>query len=110
MRHATFPKVLLSLALSLLIAGCGDKPAAEADKKTPSILGIYENANDKLTIELKADNKATLTDEGAKTNLVWETDGINKVVIHGKDGVDMLLNVNSEGNLYDSVGGVYRKK
>ena len=101
---------------ALTLPGCGGgetpsaaKPAAKAS--TANVLGKYENAQEKLLIELKADNKAYLTDEeGKTTELPWEMDGADKVVVHGTEGINLVYTINSEGHLSDGMGGVYRKK
>ncbi len=97
-----------------MVAGCDSKPAAEAGKggasAAASVLGTYENAPDKMTVILKADDKCTLVDEGKSTDLKWERDGASRVVIHGVDGFKMVLTINSEGHLSYEHGGVFRKK
>jgi hypothetical protein len=116
MNLCRFCKALVSLAIVLpmfTVAACGDDssdPAPAGEGTASSVLGVYENANDGMSIELLADNRAILTEEGSSTEHAWETDGADKVVIHAQDGVNLVFTVNSEGNLSDGYGGIYIRK
>jgi len=107
--------VLAALLATVVAVGCEDKSSPSGGASaTPaparSVLGTYENANDKLTVVLKPDNKATMIDEGKSTEHTWEMDGADKVIVHGTDGVNLGFTINSDGHLSDGMGGVFRKK
>lgn len=108
--------VLATLLISLMVAACGAQsepgPSGSSARSSTDVLGTYENANDGVVITLKADNKATMIDEEQSTELTWEMDGADRLVVHGMEGINLIFNVNSEGNLSDDMGlgSVFRKK
>lgn len=95
---------------ALLMSACDSKPEGSASASTGSVLGTYENANENSVINLQDGNKVTMIVDGENTNLTWEMDGADKVVIHGMEGVSLVFTINSEGNLSDGMGSVFRKK
>lgn len=113
MNFPRFCKSLASLTIALAvfsIAGCGDGSTDEAPKSASnasSVLGTYVNANDGISFELLAGNRALITDGEYPSEQTWEMDGADKVVIHIPEGVNLVFTFNSDGNLSDGMGGVY---
>ena len=111
-------KVVLALTAvvsGLLAVACGSESDGSDSAMGAShgaVSGLYENANDNMSLDFHAGNKVTVVIDGDRTELTWEMDGADKVVVHGMDGMNMLYTINSDGNLSDAMGmgGVFRKK
>jgi hypothetical protein len=102
---------MLLVPTAMLATACSKDSSAGTSTNAPaSVLGTYESAAEKMTLELKSGGKATITDEGKPTEHNWEMDGASKVVVHGADGVNLLFTVNSDGNLSDGMGTIFKKK
>jgi hypothetical protein len=85
-------------------------PAAASGSPASKMLGRYENGPDKLAFELKPNGVVTMTnDDGSTSNQTWETDGDNRIVISGQEGLKLVYTLNSEGNFSYEHGGVFRK-
>ena len=105
--------VLTAVVSGALAVACdsksdGSESAAGANHATVS--GTYENANDNMVMNFQAGNRVTMVIDGESTDLTWEMDGADKVVVHGMEGMNMVYTINSDGNLSDGMGGVFRKK
>jgi len=104
------------LALVVAMLGCNGgesaSPSGSESRSEESILGVYENTVDGVAVELKTGGKATMTVDGQPFETTWERDGADRLIVYGAEGMRMMYNVNSDGNLSDDMGlgSVLRKK
>ena len=74
-------------------------PAGTANTSKGSMVGKYVNKHDNITVEIKPDGKAVMTDEGKSTETKYDMDGPDKVIVYGTEGIRFAFTRNADGNL-----------
>jgi hypothetical protein len=105
----------LLIGIVLLLAGCpgrdkssggGGRSAAGRTK----FEGTYQSAQDPaMSIEIKPDHKAVLTDKDGPNEVTWEQPSDDKLIIHG-ELAQVELYRNSDGSLRDNMSSDWKKK